>query len=843
MSLIEEEFEGVPISKITDAIFKMKLKEGINHLGGDITKEELPQNLIQDLIVKVHNFDITIEYKNRVIPTNSKIFEFEDKNGVKKYYKIYSNEYFNSILKLYGIAKPNFLLANKSDKDLSFDECLSLRFINYEYFKVREKIDIDYKKMFETANNIKNINIGNFFSKNFNYYFKNQKGDEIFDFSFSVQRKNIIERIKKENCQIQCYCGPHGIGKTTTFLALKKMKKDICYINLKAIFKNSDDQTIWKNQLLLIELADTFQNISNYDNFKLLIDELLLKDQIWESIICIFEFVIKKQINIQFVLDQYQEKIDKDNENIKRIINLIKGENNKEKVSLILLSSINDRDVRLSLYNFWFKIYKKLFLEYIYIDSFFNMKDIIDNDKSLSKEKLDMIASDFNYIPKYYFLIKNLNEDKLENFKNDEINHIRDKMEEFFTDNILALEDITLLISSHYQFAKDINLEKDKFEQLAKILPLKQFIIDKTNNSIYYYFPLIEDIFKSYLCEQSLKIIQRPLSEFKPSTIGEILELNLTHDLIKNKYCKFNYICKVDSIYILNKKTYSKFENINDSNILFLQSNSNAKNVDFGILNKGEDLILFQCKKALVKPPENYVKYKDIEIDKDYLTQIFETNYNIKLKRIYLLYITGISFYNESQSQKIITLGVKKDDDFKILEKICKNAKVELLFYDVIEKRIFNKADNDFTPIGDLINYIKILDYYIKTKYYENSIYDIQQRNINFYKNEIFKSALENIELFQGDFFDTQEKIILSKNNILPKYEIIGTKDNPKDIDLTAPLFIGFKRKNKKYLIFNDEKKDRKIIQISKDTIVTIKNKSLIFNDKIDKCYFIKKLE
>ena len=85
------------------------------------------------------------------------------------------------------------------------------------------------------------------------------------------------------------------------------------------------------------------------------------------------------------ILDQYKEKFDLNYENIKTIFNLIKKEGAKD--SIIILNSINDKDVRLSLLNLWFGMEKNSFLNYIYLSTLFNTKIIIEKDTSLSPKK------------------------------------------------------------------------------------------------------------------------------------------------------------------------------------------------------------------------------------------------------------------------------------------------------------------------------------------------------------------------------------------------------------------------------------------------------------------------
>ena len=835
----EEVIDDIPISKIINSIYDLiNDKKEINNLDLNQLKDELGESIINNLDVKSKNVLVTIKYKGEEIPQVSKIFEFEDINGIKEYYKIYTKEYFEKIVNKYKIKDAMIIYNNKLIEDLSFEKCLEM--MNVENFKVIERKIINFEEIFKQVDKNEDKIILSHLSLNYNYYFKDSKVD---DFIYSHERNSLIKKIMNNSDLIQCYCGPHGIGKTTTFLVIKKEKKNCCYFNLKLIFKNYSNALIWKDDLILKELADTFKYVSNYEKFKLIQEQLLSTNKIWNSIIKIINFVIKENIEIQFILDQYKEKLDLNFENIKTIFNLIKTEG--AKVSIIILSSINDKDVRLSLLNLWFGIEKNSFLNYIYLSTLFNVKIIIEKDTSLSLKKKNMIMNEFNCIPKYYFEIKNIEDDKLEDFKNSEIINIRKKLEEFFNDNPLNSEEIILLVKYNYQFGIEIEIDKTIFEQLVNILAFKYFIFNIINFSINYYFPLIEEVFKSIISEESLKYLKRPIECFTPSIIGDLLEFNLINDLSKNKFGYFNYICKVDSIYNLKKSNYTHFEDVTNSTILFTQSNPNAKLIDFGILYKGEDLMLFQCKKALISKPKNYVKYEDIFKDQDLLSNNFEKNYKIKIKRIYLLYITGISFYKENQTKKETTWGINSKEDFDVLINICKNGKAELLYYDVINKIIYHNIGKDYLMIGNIFSYVKKLaKFVVVEKNLENENNSLHQQNINFIKNKIdnYKELIENIEdnNKSEDFFNTNEKYILSQNNFLRKYKILGKKINPNDFDLNIPVFIGFKRKGKKYLSFFNEKREKKVIEVLNDTIKEVKNYHSLFENPIQECFYFK---
>ena len=100
------------------------------------------------------------------------------------------------------------------------------------------------------------------------------------------------------------------------------------------------------------------------------------KKTIWESIIEIVKFLISNKIESKVILDQYKELYDKDNKNIKEIIDLI-NKDSSNKVKLIVSSTINNNDVRSLLLKTWFPDYDKvsLLFPYSYFDNLFDSKN------------------------------------------------------------------------------------------------------------------------------------------------------------------------------------------------------------------------------------------------------------------------------------------------------------------------------------------------------------------------------------------------------------------------------------------------------------------------------------
>ena len=118
--------------------------------------------------------------------------------------------------------------------------------------------------------------------------------------------------------KVRGICGNFGIGKSTSLLAARLEFHEIVYLNLKALIQNMN------------------------------------------------KFLISNNIESKVILDQYKELYDKDNKNIKEIIDII-NKDSSNKVKLIVSSSINNNDVRSLLLKTWFPDYDKSILMIILI--------------------------------------------------------------------------------------------------------------------------------------------------------------------------------------------------------------------------------------------------------------------------------------------------------------------------------------------------------------------------------------------------------------------------------------------------------------------------------------------
>ena len=356
-------------------------------------------------------------------------------------------------------------------------------------------------------------------------------------------------------------------------------------------------------------------------------------------------------------------------------------------------------------------------------------------------------------------------------------------------------------------------LTENDFKKLLNILPFKYFIFDIKNYIVDFLFPLVKDIFDDFLSKEICNFLKSPIPALKESTIGDILELNLINDLTNNNFCKFDQITKVDSIWDINEVKY--VETLEDKrSILLLQTNNEGRYVDFAILSDQENLLLYQCKKALKSIPKNPVTKQIINENSKYLKNKYKKILGVDLKKIYLFYVTGITFFKENNQLNHRTWGGNEKENFKTIKKLAENAESELFFYDVVKRQLFCEKDLNFLPIGNIIEHA--IKFSSPTFIYsENEIID----DITELKNKLaveitnnFENVLNRIS-FKDDitFFNSTEKAFLENNyphisrNTIDYYII-----KPKYEFLTKKRMLGLKKNDKTYILINRKKQIQK---------------------------------
>ena len=752
-----------------------------------------------------------IYYKNARLLLNPKKIHFFTLDRKETTYLIYNNSFVEKIKDSLQFKNP-IIIMNR--KEFPYENLENIFYQIDIEFNIEEKEEVDYESLFKNyersdSNSGIQIKKGADLSNNFKYYFKYPDQDDEFDFIYSNKRCEFFQYKFINKNKIIGYCGPMGIGKSTTFLGLSKIESHYCYLNIKALKEGEKHVCVWKDQILMKEIANAMLINSNYQMFSDLKTEINKCYNFWDAIEKAINFFIKNKIKINFIFDQYKEKFDTDYNYVKKFKNILEKDND-DIIYIIISSSINDKDVRNSLINQWIYEGKNVIIYYTYLNNLIDIREIIEKDESLTVLQKNMIINDFNYIPKFYYAIRNIkNEDDLNRYKDLQINKIRNSVKEFFSENnnILFGEKLIILLNLRASFGNNLS-EKD-FKELLNILPFKYFIFDIKNYVINFLFPLVKDIFDDFLSNEICKFLKSPIPTLKEGTIGDILELNLINDLINNNLCIFDQIIKVDSIWDINE--INNVITLEDrKSILILQTNNEVRFVDFAILNDQENLLLYQCKKALKSIPKNPITKQLIKENSIYLKNKYKKFLHVNIKKIYLFYVTGITFFKKNNKLNYRTWGGNETENFKNIKNLAENAESELFFYDVLKRQLFYEKDLKFSLIGNIIEHAIQFSSPAFT-YSESEIID----NIKERKNELsaaynndFEKLLNRIS-FEDDitFFNSTKKAFLEKNYPqISRNKIDYYITKPKYEFLNNKRMLGLKKDDQTYILINKKK-------------------------------------
>lgn len=856
-NIIEETIDGIEIYKIIDIFYSEKVTSKDNKLTIDYDTVGkscgFSKELCNDLYAYKDSTAIYIWYKDEELSSFYRTVEVEDSSEKKEIYHIYRYNFCLDLIKNKKQFKNPIIINDK--KIIEFKELQNIFSSILEEFKIIDsKENIEYESIFNKVNNINLENItGETFTENFKYYFKHPNSGEKFVYKYSPKRTKLHVLGEKE--KVKAICGNFGIGKSTSLISAKITHPEIIYFNVKALMENKNNIFVWKYQIMLKEIAYYFKKSSDSTEFTKLKNSLEEKLLIWECIVFVVEFVLSKKMKAKIILDQYKEYYDKNYYYIKIIIKKI-DKNDNDIVKLIISSSINNKDVRDALLRIWFKeklTEKKeddLTLPYIYFNDLFRCEELIEADTTISEKKKFFIKKYFNNIPLFYLEIKYKGDGLLDSYKTEQMKKIEEKIQKFYDENKLSLEDIMTLLNYRQRIGKILN--NDDLYKLLKLLPLKYFTLN--NNKVNFYFSLVENAFDNYLTDRICELLKYPIINIKESSIGDLLEYVLINDLKNNKFDNFDEIFMVDSIWDLHNIESSNADQIENKNILICQKEPKAKYIDFGILNKSDKLILIQCKKALAQEPKNYPNRTTIYENRNKINSNFKSKFNIKIKSIYFLYITGISPYYDEKSGKndFKTWGNKESENFKIIEGMCEKGECLLVYYDPVNKQNYLKNSIDeLTQVSSLINLTDNLEGILIEENIDN--YE-KMHEEEIFKIDINKEIYENMAKKyknirpkkdnSDEFFDMKDLSKIRINNISINTKVFAVCDNPNHADfMIENVYIGFKRNRTKYFYLTDDDKGTEIYELNDKNIFKkdLKIEDLISKEKIDKCYYMKK--
>ena len=699
------------------------------------------------------NFDlvnINYSYYHLIMPNQQKIilymfpiYCFLKNKSVD--FILYSDKQLELVLEKYEYITPYYY--SQIEEDIIIidkDKISQLDIYAHKRIEIDEKNNISFLKnvktifshldnIYKNNENLKNIT-NEIICPNFNLYYsyKYKELSNEFNYINTSDRISLLAKfekfINKPKERIYAICGPHGTGKSITSLFIQKylFYRNISslYINLKYYlylpYYNWDEQM----ETLLKECYFMVKNSSQFDEIAVL---LLTKcTNIINALINLNEYILKNNIESILILDQYQNKYDKNKE-------IIKQQNWKK---ILVLSSINDLDVKDNLIlNFQkleksfdketlLKINQQLFF-YDYYETLLDEKCIKEIFSQIKKNKKDTIKekiSDlkiYNKINKKKKIVMGIDMNILE----DEENNSSGKED----NNSINEEDINS-IDNINDDNNDNNSNQNKDKDEAKR--------NNINNDI-----KKEDKKENYeICKDNTTDINIKLN---------FIDLILQKFAYISKYF-FNFINFYDSIYdLLNNeyiKIFKKLEYLSTNNLIDMEKINDLKQKEYLVEKIDNEqfgsLELNKFLKEIIYVPLKYINYKKGKNDKFFFYYSFPLF--SKILNDYYNYINSKNIFFSSINGG--TLGNQFEDILKIKFRVFELFDIDGYF----EVKTLQEMEltNEYTMIGDK---------YIKSK---NNIFINQMlsngANFDF---AIFQYKNQKLILFQS-------KYIINNNTI-----------------------------------------------------------------------------
>ena len=781
------------------------------------------------------------------------IVSFE-KDSVKETYKIFTQKFLDSIYDSMKFEHPLLFIGNSCQEYDKNKICLFTDFEREKNYLITENFEASYEKYFSGDKDILDEDTCNTYelTPNFEYYFLTPKPSSLMNFVLSPKRKMAIKSIINfKNEKINSIFGPYGNGKTTTLILLSKLKKSTCYLNLKALYINKDKIKIWKFQLFLVELYNMLkEQIENFEKLKKII---LNCNHFWEGISLSIKFCIDNKIESIFILDQFKEDIDPKFEKFTEIKNLIDSKENNN-VKMIVSSSINNLDIRdFIIQKYIDKKSKDSFMnDYHYIRILFQLSDVKGLIDTLTTKQHQIFEEYFSNVPIYFYSIKDTNDNNLYQLVGDIKNNIISDIDKFYLKNRLSIEELSFIIKNYTEIKLSINekkkgkMKRDLIKQFIKILPIKFFSLDIEDEEIVdiaYYFNLAKTCFLEFLINKIFTLLEQPKFPIPERTIGDLLEAIIIENFKSNLVEKFEQVCEVDSIWNMTYVRELDEEKVQQNNLLIIQKDDNAKNIDLGFLLKGETLILVQCKKCLSQEPKNYITIKKLENYKNTLYNFFKTYFHCEIKIIKLLYMTGIYFTNISNNEFKSWSG--NNYSYKTLEEITTKQNIPLVYYDVQQKKLYirNKDAQQKFECCSITGYNSL--FYNETIYSFVRIENEKEKIKEIIEGMKNQYEIQTINLFENSSIEKGTDCRIDKT-IYQDYlkrkiifdEIVSVKESDVSyiINNNSDILTTFKIDKKKCFSFYDEDKKKMQYREIKDGKVT--NLSILDDIKF---YFLQK--
>ena len=607
------------------------------------------------------------------------------------------------------------------------------------------------------------------FEKNFNYYFIFRENREEWKGAF-----HIFDDENESRCYIVYeflenytfgnkinYFGASGKGKSITLIGALKYSTNhetygTLYVNCKtlnALLENKNYQRI--RGILMDEILFLFYQ--NYDNYLDCYEKIMSFNfysflNFWPLIEKIIEECEK--INKKFIIgfDQYNDSIDSEHYLGKLEKKYLK---NNEKFKFIVISSINETDIRQQKINYLFENNKN--------KNIIELESVCDNFQTYFKnyylEAFNKLGKTFkayneilliegeNEVKKYINEKKRKYLFKLFRF------YKEDKKEKFNTN--LTEENIMDASDNNYEkllsFQMNYNYSMSDIIQIISNVPFKYFNIKRKNMQyiIEPGFPLMteimEDIYKYIVIKKSFNAIKN-ISNKRGSAFSSLFEYRVRYNFnptIKGDINYFKNFTIQDFVYMeafipkKNEKKEHKFikELEFGKSYLVEQKQFGGKDLDFLIINMLKEPEVFGFQVSTYKSEI----FTSLSHSYKLLLKILKISFNIKIKpdHAYFGYIFDYSR--------------KNDIEYESMLKDCRIYNMKYSFYNFDNNILYDASEKETHDIFNIVGKPKIKENDNEIKYYNT----INLDSYNSINEVLSKYRPSIIDILRRDTKDT----------------------------------------------------------------------------------------
>ena len=673
------------------------------------TKEELETIYNKSEKIEIENAIYIKKEEIYYICPNARYITFIFPSGLKQSIFISDAAQISKIRELYPDTKFFMKLEGKD----SFVEMKDL--VNRKYLEIKIEGIFQNDNEYKEANNIiiqskltlKNLSI---VSKDYLYI---PESLEDIKFDLTNERKEFFQYLKNEinNNNFIPICGPESIGKTSTILgyfSLNRDKYEYLYTNLKTLDKYKGDE-IKIQELIVKELFHCLR----LEDINSKLDELkkVIADESNNPIKLISLLIEKLDFyGIYLIIDQYKITFDKDYNELQ----IIQRKANKRFINIILISSMNEEDVKDSIVSTISNPTRKdIFkLDYIYVNSLIKC----NNDNDLKNESDKLLLK--NYGSTYYYYYNILEERKEFTGKYEDFeDYFDNKMLKYFEDRLRTYhnninDEILINYLLFLLRESDDYIPVQRFIENEKFIPFRFFNFYYDNKNIF----KIKDINQKdnikikFQCNKYIKfallIYQKLLNKIEDKIILEKhYDLEQLFFIILWSSRKNPVIKDINIVKIAKTKSLFKIEDNLDVNnlnaneaILILLTDKNAISFDTAILKKEKDgtfsIYLFQITKK--KNSNERLTYLMLNDYFNFFKIHLKEKLNINISNYYFSYV-----FDKSERDKATEdFLMKYDINFILLDKINLLNSINLKPYKTKLQTISNlwqyKDENNF---------------------------------------------------------------------------------------------------------------------------------------------------